>query len=112
MSISANYNIIASFYRPVNVGTDFKPQYDWILDYEVDGLLDMENTRNHVRSEGETIRFDARLYCDVVDINKTYRVLINGHEYTIYSVHNPNYMDRHLEVLLLNAPQEVVENDS
>lgn len=39
-----------------------------------------------------------RLYCDVVTVLNSYVVQVEDIQYDIVQIHNPNFMDRHLQI--------------
>ena len=100
MTISNNFNITASILTSTNVGTKIQKDERWAVQESVAGTLNQLSGNEIIKNEGNTVDADYLLYIDVTTIDKDNRVKIGSDTYSVYRIHNPNQMDRHLEVYL------------
>lgn len=97
MSIQNHYNKTVKIYRYATE-TVYPHSKIWSLFDTVEGLKDLLSSREIIRDEGGRILADYKLYIDVIDIIEVDIIEIDNNWYDIYSIRNPNEMDRHLEL--------------
>lgn len=95
--------------RRTNTGTEFHPVYTWATLSTVTGMLDLLNERRVVMNEGGVVLADYMIYIDYTDVTTSDIIQIGSDQYTIYSIHNPNGLNRMLEIKALKKkPGETV----
>jgi head-tail adaptor len=102
--ISNNFNTSVIILRQTNVGTHIQRDLKWSTLATVSGLLSQLSGTETVRNEGNKIDADYLLYLSITDITTDDRIKIGSIYYSIYRVHNPNLMNRHLEIYLKELP--------
>jgi head-tail adaptor len=84
--------------RKRNLGSSFRPIYDWDTLSTVNGLIDLLSSREIVMNEGQEVMADYLIMMNVTDITETDRIVNGDDIYNIYSIHNPNNRNHHLEI--------------
>lgn len=85
-----------------NTGTNFKPVYTWATYATLDAVKDLISERNQPRNEGNSVLADTVFFVDFyADINNSMRIKHGSDYYSIYQIHNPNELNRHLEIKCL-----------
>lgn len=103
------YNKSVQVKRRTNTGTDFHPVYTWATIKTTPGMVDLLNERRVVMNEGGVVLADYMIYIDYTDVTTRDIIQIGTDQYTIYSIHNPNGMNRMLEIKALKKkPGETV----
>jgi len=96
--------------RKQKTGTDFNPAFIWGSIAVVDGMKNLLTGKEVVRNEGNVVVADYRLYIEYTDVTEADIIKSGLDGYNIYSIHNPNNMNRHLEIKMLKLkPGELDE---
>ena len=105
MSIQDYYNKTVKIYR-YSKEIVYPHGKTWSLLNEIEGLKDLLSSREIIRDEGGRVLADYKLYIDVIDVIEADVVEIDSLWYDIYSIHNPNEMDRHLELKIKKLEED------
>jgi hypothetical protein len=102
MAFTELLNISAEISRRSNIGNNVEPNYVWTEITVSDGVLNQLSENKVIRDDGNRILADYILYIDYVSgILPNDRVIIGSDEFEVYRVHDPNNMNRHLEIYML-----------
>ncbi len=105
MSIESCFNADLSIQRRQNVGTDFRPVWEWTELDNVRGLIDMLSERWLVRNEGGAVVADHIAYIMPFPVRVKDRIVSGENTYDVYSVHDPNGKGHHYELKMLLMPE-------
>lgn len=97
MSLQDHYNKSLKIYRSVD-GIAYPHGKTWSLLNTVEGLKDLLSSREIIRDEGGKVLADYKIYLDKTDIVEVDIIEIDSQWFDICSIHNPNELDRHLEL--------------
>ena len=99
MSFTSLQNIEITVQTKTNTGDDFKPVYTWSTFTTLDAIKDLIREKEQPRDEGNVVLADTIFYCDYyAGITNTMRISYGSDLYDIYQIHNPNEMNKHLEI--------------
>jgi hypothetical protein len=72
-------------------------------------MIDLLSERRVVKSEGSIILADHMVYIDYTDVTTRDILQIGSDQYSIYSIHNPNGLNRQIEIKVLKKkPGETI----
>ena len=75
--------------------------------------IDELSSQRAIRKEGDKILADHKIYIDYIsDIDIDDRLKVDDDEFKIYRIHNPNRLNRHLEIYCLKMERGTEVGDS
>ena len=97
-------NIDITIIKPVESGSNYRPTTSWELVSYAKACQSQLKENEVVRGEGNKVLADYRFYIDYTsDIDLKYRIVTDENEYHIHGIHNPNLLNRHLEITCLQV---------
>ena len=97
-----NLNSACLIYRRTNTGNNITPNYQNVLLHSVNCVIDELNSKRVIRKEGDKILADHIIYIDYLEDIKMRDVIEVGEDkFKIFRIHNPNRLNRHLEIYCL-----------
>lgn len=112
MPIESCFNADLSLQRRFNMGTDFRPVWEWVELANVRGLIDKLSERWIVRNEGGSVVADHIAFIMPYAVRVKDRVVSGGNTYEVYSIHDPNGRGHHYELKMLLLPEGAGSDES
>ena len=106
MSFLSQLNTTVNIERKENLGTAFRPVYDWDVVSNVDALINMLSESEVLRDEGGVVLADYALYIEPTDVRLDDRIVDEaGNAYDIFSIHDPNGRGHHYKIKMRLLPE-------
>lgn len=99
MSFTSLQNSSVVIQQKTNSGNSFDPVWTWATYATLDATRDLLSEKEQPRKEGNVSLADTVFFTDYTSgVTNEMRLVYNSENYEIYQVHNPNDMNRHLEI--------------